>query len=651
MLIYEHIICGDVMLYTEKKKLESEITKLQSSNHEIKKTHSAKLEELNNLQKLYSSMQRSKNQPSSEVNQLKTENEEIKRQLSSLTQTLDEQKRKLDHKNDEISSMQEMISSLNKEILKKDKKLATIKSKKDEEIIELKMELRMMADKYEKLNIEHTKQQKLLKAQQRENNNRSSMDGHDSSTKNSRYEEDRELFNGNSITHSNIDDDTKYDFAHNDEIKTPHSIDNTTEDTPISDGSDSVSVESVNSASDNDNDGYDELKTIIIDNGSETIKIGYGSSDDSHKPSKKFHSIIGRPKRNFTNIYAKSNEELIGDEAYSKSSVMDITNVVQRGNVTDWDNMEKLWDYTFYKKLALSQKKGLTNFNVLLTEPVLNKKENREKATQLMFESYDVNSFYIANEAVLSLYGTGKTTGCVLGIGYGVTYSTAIYDSMIIPASTIKINSAGYDLSKYLRQLLSEKYSRVLKSAQHSVVKDMKQKYCFVAENFHDALKQNANSYKKYKLPDGQCIRIGNERFRACEQLFGGFINLNNEEMGDDNKKLFNKNAAFNNSGIHHMINQSIRCVNADDLKQEFYQNIVLSGGSTLFKGLTARLKTELAKITDESCNIVANEKRKYLAWIGGSIISSLTHFQQQFITKDEYEEHGQRIVHNKCIQ
>lgn len=268
-----------------------------------------------------------------------------------------------------------------------------------------------------------------------------------------------------------------------------------------------------------------------------------------------------------------------------------------------------------------------------------------------MFETYDTNSMYIANEAVLSLYGTGKATGCVLGIGYGITYSTAIYESMIIPASTIKINSAGYDLTKYLKQILSEKYSTILKKTKHSIVKDMKQKYCFVADNFHDSLKKNANSYKKYKLPDGQSIRIGNERFRACEQLFGGFINLNNEEMAINNKKLFNYDANYNNSGIHHMINQTIKSVNSDDIKHEFYSNIVLSGGSTLFKGLTNRLKHEVTKLTNQEITIIANEKRKYLSWIGASILSSLSNFTEQFIKKNEYEENGPSIVHRKCIQ
>ena len=240
----------------------------------------------------------------------------------------------------------------------------------------------------------------------------------------------------------------------------------------------------------------------------------------------------------------------------------------------------------------------------------------------------------------------------VLGIGYGVTYCTSIYEGKEIPSTTIKVNSAGYDLTGHLRQMLSEKYPSVLRMVPHSIIKDMKQKHCFVATSYHEALKQNANSYRKYKLPDGQCIRISNERFKVCEPLFGGFMNLNHEVMADDNRMLFKgDNAAFNDSGVQNMIHQSIGAVPLDQMHPELYSNIVVSGGSTLFKGFVNRLKGEMNRLTDHDVTIIANEKRKYLAWIGGSIISSMQNFQDNFISRGEYEEEGPAVVHRKCAQ
>merc|ERR1712228_174280 len=110
--------------------------------------------------------------------------------------------------------------------------------------------------------------------------------------------------------------------------------------------SESASIQSVNSASENySDDDYDDesmgKQTIVIDNGSETLKIGYSSqSTNSHRPTKKFHSIIGRP-RNQQNNHSTHNQDLyIADDAYNKSSILSISNVIQRGKVSDWNSME-----------------------------------------------------------------------------------------------------------------------------------------------------------------------------------------------------------------------------------------------------------------------------------------------------------------------
>merc|ERR1712129_270117 len=134
-------------------------------------------------------------------------------------------------------------------------------------------------------------------------------------------------------------------------------------------------------------------------------------------------------------------------------------------------------------------------------------------------------------------------------------------------------------------------------------------------------------------------IRVGSERSRAPEMLFGGFINLN-EEFG-----------ASNDSGIHHMINQSIKAVRIKDVEDELYANIVLSGGGTLFDGLADRLKQEMKILTkdEQEINVIAPDNAEYLAWIGGSILSSLSNHRQNFVHKHEYEEEGPSIIHRRC--
>eukprot|EP01083_Nonionella_stella_P252095 869012_1 len=423
-------------------------------------------------------------------------------------------------RNQDVAKMRKQMSSMNKEIHKKDEKIEALKTEKKQAIAALKQQLAKITTKYEDLNAQYTQQKQQL----------------NDVTKDSYYERQ----NGNIITPIDTHEDSKDQRLPTPEL-TPKEM---TPGTPNS-------VETI--TGNDDYYGYeqsDEIRTIVVDNGSESIKVGYGQTDisESHKPQKKFHCIVGRPK------YSNDKEILVGDEAFNKSSILDITNVIQRGNVTDWELMEEVWNYTFYKKLGIPQTEALSNHNVLLTESILRPKKEREKSTQIMFETFDTNAMLIQNEACLSLYGVGKVTGTVLGIGYGVTYSTSIFEGNVIPKSVARIHCGGFDITQCLKQILAKRYSSVLNKTKHYVLKDMKQKCCYVAQNFHAARKQKADSYKKYKLPDGQCIRIGNERFIACEQLFGGFMNLNGESH--DNRASFNHNA-----GIQDMIWSSMNAV------------------------------------------------------------------------------------------
>jgi len=53
--------------------------------------------------------------------------------------------------------------------------------------------------------------------------------------------------------------------------------------------------------------------------------------------------------------------------------------------------------------------------------------------TEIMFETFNVPSLYVACQAVLSLYSTGRTTGLVLDSGEGVTSTVPIYEGYALP--------------------------------------------------------------------------------------------------------------------------------------------------------------------------------------------------------------------------
>lgn len=370
---------------------------------------------------------------------------------------------------------------------------------------------------------------------------------------------------------------------------------------------------------------------VVIDNGSGVLKAGFAGVDH---PKVLFPTYVGRPKHTRVMAGAIEGDYFVGRKAEEWRGLLKIRYPIEHGIIKDWNDMENIWHHTYSELKCQAEQHP-----VLLTEAPLNPKKNREKAAEIFFETFNVPAFYISIQAVLSLYASGRTTGAVMDIGDGVSHIVPIYEGFALPHAMQRIDLAGRDVTNHLQLLLRKAGYYFYTSAEKEIVRAIKESACYVAfdPNKEEELLENEKGGKasshKFKLPDGNIIEVGPERFRAPEILF------HPELVGEEFP------------GVHECLDYAIQKADLD-LRKTLYSNIVLAGGSTLFPGFGDRLLNELRHLApkDIKIKISAPPERKYSTWMGGSIFASLTTFKKMWISSEEYDEDGASVVFRKTF-
>lgn len=358
-----------------------------------------------------------------------------------------------------------------------------------------------------------------------------------------------------------------------------------------------------------------DTRPVVIDNGSQTCKAGFAGDQNP--------TVI---VNSFNGIDPQTNDVYISNDAYSKADILNLKYPINHRIITNWEDMEKIWNYIFTNQLHIES----SSHPILLTDDTLNTKENREQMIQIMFEKFNVPLFYVAKQSVLSLYSAGRLNGVVLDSGDSATLATPIYGGYYITNTAVPMNIGGSDVTSTLQKFLNERGYHFTSFSQREIVRDIKEKHCYLSSNFEQEL-QKEESFINYSLPDGNAIKIGREIFQSSEILFKPQMN------------------GFDCKGIDQILFESIEKCDPK-IHKELYSSIVISGGTTKLNQFHERIEKEMIKHASAGVevNVVEPHRRQYASWIGGSIFASLPTFKDMMVSSQEYNESGSNIV-RKC--
>ncbi|XP_021373964.1 actin-2-like isoform X3 [Mizuhopecten yessoensis] len=356
---------------------------------------------------------------------------------------------------------------------------------------------------------------------------------------------------------------------------------------------------------------------VVLDNGSHRIKAGI-AGDDS--PRSVFRTVVGMPLFEGQTIGGRLQKKYyVGEQVIENMDVLDIRRPIERGIVTDWDVMEKIWHHVFEDLRTVPSEN-----NVLLSEPPMNPKSNREKMAQIMFDKIQPLGMYVFSPNVLSLYSSGRGSGLVIDSGYEVTDVSCIYEGYKLNNSTFRADIGGNDITHYLIELLGKQGYMFTTAKEVEEVNMMKERCAYVSQkNIVD------NIQRDYTFSNGTTISLGYERYQCMEAMFKPNL------IGSDV------------CGIHELIAKSIEGCPIH-IRSHICANIIVSGSNTMAAGMASRLEEELRALLPRNIKVqvVAPPERSYSTWIGGSIEASLSSSQCMWITPADYEEFGPNVVY-----
>ncbi|AET38656.1 actin-related protein 3 Ecym_3153 [Eremothecium cymbalariae DBVPG len=346
----------------------------------------------------------------------------------------------------------------------------------------------------------------------------------------------------------------------------------------------------------------------------------------------------------------------IGNEALTAAQgpAYSLSYPIKHGQVENWNHMERFWENSIFKYLRTEPEDHF----FLLTEPPLNPPENREQVAEIFFESFNCAGLYIAVQAVLALAASWTSskvtdrslTGTVIDSGDGVTHVIPVAEGYVIGSAIKNIPIAGRDITLFIQSLLRERgeVDTSLKTAER-----IKQEYCYVCPDIvkeFNKFDRDVGKFSQFIIENQgktqkKIVDVGYERFLAPEIFF-------NPEIASSDFL----------TPLPTIVDHTIQACPID-VRKGLYSNIVLSGGSTMFKDFGRRLQRDLRSIVNDriaqsellsgtkstgvDVQVISHRRQRNAVWFGGSLLAQTAEFKSYCHTKRDYEEYGPEIVRN----
>jgi actin-related protein len=377
----------------------------------------------------------------------------------------------------------------------------------------------------------------------------------------------------------------------------------------------------------------DEIQTVVIDNGSHTIKSGIIGDE---RPRSFLSTTAGHP-------YGDKVQTFVGQDVQAQRDMLDIVYPIEKGIVSHWDEMEKLWYHIVHQELSIKPEEH----PIFLTESLFAPTEQRVKMLQIMCETFQFPGVYLHTTPALALIAVGKRSGCVIDSGFGTTQIAPVNAGVVIRDHVRQLDIAGKELTFFGMHLLQQEGITFPSSYQAGVAhtESVKEHVCYLAMDYDVETTKCTQSpseiAQSYTLPDNTVVTVTNARYRIPE-LF------------------FRPSLAGHSPGnvLPTLIHQAIASVAGADKKTQavMYNNLLCIGGSTLFPQFADRLKQDLSlaythppsNVSSIKVNAPAN--RGWLAWTGGVMMTSMSSFVERWMTIPEYDEEGaERLLARKC--